>query len=190
MIYVTFNPVSHPPDYVKEIRVTAPDGSVFSLDPDKDWAINDQGFYKNFLATDFKSGVIPGGTYVATVVPIAGYTIDEKDSIPATFLAIPSISYPVEGATGVPARPVFRWTSVSGSTFYRVQLWNVSADEPIFYYYIPQNNFQTDFNFAQVPKGTLKPNTRYRLQIQARGNSQDVDVRSNTSWIIFTTGSW
>lgn len=190
IIYVTFNPVAHQPDFVKQITITAPDGSVFSIDPGKDWLINDQAFYKNFLATDFKSGIIPGGTYKATVVSTSGSSISDTDSIFPVFLTIPSITYPSSNQTGVPAMPTFRWTAVGSAKYYRVQLWNASTDEPVFYYYSDRNNFQTDLTYAHVPKGVLKPNNNYRLQIQARSNSQDVDYRSQTAWVNFTTGSW
>jgi hypothetical protein len=55
---------------------------------------------------------------------------------------------------------------------------------------MPWANFQTDRTVAKIPKGILKPNTRYNLQVQARGDSNETDVRSQTSFVRFTTGSW
>jgi hypothetical protein len=190
IIYPSFNPVAHPPDFVQEITVRAPDGQVFTLNPAKDWYVNDQAFYKDFRATDFDSGIIPGGIYRATVVPISGTGLVETDSISNTFLTVPTITSPDDGQTGVSSRPTFQWTSVRGATFYRIVLWinRLSGfSEPVYDY---SNSFSTDRTSIQVPKGVLKPNTTYRLQIQARGDSNDLDVRSQSSWVYFTTRNW
>jgi hypothetical protein len=189
-ITVDLNPVAHPPDFVKHIKITAPDESVFYLYPDKDWLQSDHGFWKAYLATDFKSGLIPGGIYKAAVVPVSGTGITETDDIPATFLGLPNIVYPAEGETGVSTTPTITWKAVSGATYYRVVLWNDIWGEPVYHYYDPRNNFQTDRTYAKIPKGALKANTRYRLQIQARSDSLDIDRRSQTSWRYFTTGNW
>ena len=129
--------MAHPPDYVKHVTITAPDGSVFTLDPAKDWLVIDQAYYKNFLATDFKSGAIPSGNYKATVVPTVGNAVYDLDNISVQYLTVPTIKYPVANQPGVPARPTFSWTSVgsAGVVYYRVQLWNISADEPVFFSY-------------------------------------------------------
>jgi hypothetical protein len=189
IVYATFHPVAYAPTYVKDITITAPDGSTFSLDPANDWLMTDWAFYKRFLATDFKSGTIPSGTYKATVISNSGTTIAETDTIAATFISVPTITYPTAGQTGVPAMPTLKWTAVKGAKFYRVVLW-VNGWDPVFNYYDARNNLQTDLTSVRIPKGALKPNTQYKLQIQARGDSNDLDRRSNSSWVYFTTGSW
>jgi hypothetical protein len=193
LIYTSFNPVAHPPDFIQQITVRAPNGQDFSLNPTKDWYINDQAFAKSFSAADFDGGRIPGGIYEATVVPISGTGIVERDTISNTFLPLPTISFPTDGQTGVSSRPTFQWTSVRGATFYRVVLWIHNTNgfsEPVYEYYIPSNTLQTDRTSIQVPRGVLKPNTTYRLQIQARADSNDLDARSQSSWVYFTTRNW
>jgi hypothetical protein len=100
------------------------------------------------------------------------------------------VTYPTAGLAGVSATPKFTWNAVPGATFYRVMLWNVDWREPVWHSWDSRTLFNTDLLYAQVLKGLLKPNTRYEVQIQARGDSNDLDRRSQTSWIPFTTGSW
>jgi hypothetical protein len=189
-LQVYFLPELHPPNYVKTITITAPDGSILSMNGSKDWLINDEAFYKAFYAADFKSGAIPSGTYTVKVVDTYGTSITETDSISASYMSVPTVTYPTNSATGVPEKPTLTWNAVSGATYYRVLLWNSSWDEPVYWYYIAKNNLQTDLTSVSIPKGVLKPNLNYRLRIQARSASQDVDRRSESDWINFTTGSW
>jgi hypothetical protein len=197
IIYVTLYPVAYAPDFVEQITISAPDGTELSLDPDKDWLISDWAFYKRVKADSFDSKKIPTGNYTATVVPKSGSgaKITEADYIRAVFMSAPEIIYPTADLTGVPGTPTFKWTGVTyagaitGAVFYRVLL-RTEWGDPVFDYYDSRNNIQTDRTSFKVPKGVLKANTRYRLQIQARGDSNDLDVRSQTSWVYFTTGSW
>jgi hypothetical protein len=197
IVYATLHPVAYAPDFVEQITILAPDGTEFSLDPDKDWLISDWAFYKKVKADDFDSKKIPGGTYTATVVPKSGTgtKITEADYIRNVFMSVPEIIYPTVDLTGVPATPTLKWTGVTytgaipGAIFYRVVL-RTDWGDPIFDGYDSRNNLQTDRTSVKVPKGVLKPLTKYRVQIQARGDSNDLDVRSQTSWATFTTGSW
>lgn len=189
-ITVGSNPVGHPPNFIRQISVSAPDGTVLSLDPDKDWLPTDFAFHKVFRNPDFIGGRIAGGTYRATVTPVSGAAIVETDVVAASFLSIPVVTYPTANQTDVPARPRITWDAVPNATFYRVMIWNVDWREPVWHYYDSRMLYQTDLLFAQVPTGILKPNTRYEIQIQARGDSNDLDRRSQTAWIPFRTGTW
>jgi hypothetical protein len=189
-IWVSSNPVGHPPNFIRQISVTAPDGSVFSLDPDKDWLPMDFAYYRGFRNPDFVGGRIAGGTYRATVTPVSGAAIVETDAVPASFLSIPILTYPAANQTDVPAMPRITWDPVPNATFYRVMIWNVDWREPVWHTYDSRMLYQTDLLFARVPKGILKPNTRYEIQIQARGDSNDTDRRSQTAWIPFRTAVW
>jgi hypothetical protein len=197
IIYVTLYPVAYPPDFVEQITISAPDGTELPIDPDKDWLISDWAFYKKVKADSFDSKKIPTGNYTATVVPKSGSgtKITEADYIRAVFMSVPEITYPTVDLTGVPATPTLKWTGVTyggaitGAIFYRVLI-RTDWGDPIFDGYDSRNNIQTDRTYFKVPKGVLKPNTKYRLQIQARGDSNDLDVRSQTAWVNFTTGSW
>lgn len=177
-----------PPSIVQTIRVTAPDGSVLNIHPTKDWLHPANVYWKEFYASDFAGNAIPTGYYSVTVTPYSGTAITEKDYAAATFLPIATITSPVNGATGVAATPTFTWTSVSGVANYRLRLWDLTVNEPVYWWFT--NQFITDFNRATMPPGALKPNRRYQLQIEARGGSQDIDSRSKSSWVTFTTGSW
>jgi hypothetical protein len=178
------------PDFVKSITVNAPssDGSVFVMHPTKDWLPYDRGYWKALYASDFKGGKIPAGTYSITVVPKVGTAITETDAVTATFLPTPVITYPTSGTSPLGATPTIRWNPVAGATYYRVLIWNNSWNEPIFWFWDKQAH--TDFNSFPIPNGELKPNCEYRVRIEARAGSQDVDMRSRSDWVTFNTGSW
>lgn len=181
---------SHPPDFVAAITVKAPDGSILSLDPLKDWLTPDQGFYKAFYASDFVSAAIPGGKFTVTVTPATGTSIKEFDNINAAFLPLSTITYPGNGAINIPATPTLTWTEVAGAAHYRLLLWDNTFNEPVYWYFNPARNLHTDFVQHTIPKGVFKPNHQYKLRIQARSGSQDTDARSESDWVTFTTGSW
>ena len=189
-VTVTLNPAGHPPNYIKEITVTIPGGQTFSIDPDKDWSHVDRAYFKAFSEADFTNtgGKIPSGTYQARVVPTSGAAITETDDIQAVFLGVATITYPTAGTTVTDNTPRFRWNPVPGATYYDVRLWNDSWNEPVYMGYI--NYFATDLTYADFPKGILKPGLDYRLRIEARSNSNDLDARSRTSWVQFKMGSW
>jgi hypothetical protein len=180
--------LSHPPDFVSEIRITAPDGSIFYLNLSKDWLPWDKAFYKGFVASDFVGKVIPGGAYTVRVTPDVGSAISESDSVAANFLPVPVVTYPTPGMTGVPETPTFAWDAVKGAAFYRILLVNTDWPEPVYFYGFRYKN--TDFTSYRIPPGDLKPNTHYIMRIEARSGSQDMDMRSHTGWISFTTGAW
>jgi hypothetical protein len=195
IVYANFHPVAYAPDFIEQITITAPDGTTqLSLDPDKDWLISDWAFYKRVQVEDD----IPTGIYKVTVVPKPGFgtQITEADHIKNVFMSVPNIISPTADQTGViPANLTLKWSGVNytgaipGAIFYRIIL-NTEWGDPIFNTYDSRNNLQTDRTSVKVPTGVLKPNTRYRLQVQARGDSNDLDVRSQSPWVYFTTGSW
>jgi len=178
---------AHPPDYIKAIRITAPDGSVFFLDLSKDWMPWDPSYYRGFGPADFKGQVIPNGTYTVKVIPEVGNAISQTDVVKNTFLPIPVLTYPTEGLTDVPETPVITWEPVTGATSYEIRLFNVSWQEYVYYY--PDKKFP-GYTSYEMPRGMLKPNCNYRIQILARAGGQDMDMRSRTAWINFRTGSW
>jgi hypothetical protein len=180
--------LAHPPDYVKEVRITAPDGSLLYLDPSLHWLAWDKAFYYGFLASEFDSEVIPGGNYTVRVTPDVGSALAESDSVSASFLAPPVVTSPTPEQSGVLEGATFKWNEVPGATYYRIQLWNISWDEPV--YYTSFRTKYTDKLKYTIPPGDLKPNCSYRMQIEARAGSQDMDKRSRSAWINFTTGTW
>lgn len=181
---------SHPPDFVATISVKAPDGTILTIDPLKDWLTPDQGFWKSFYADDFVSLAIPSGKYTVTVTPVSGAGIKESDTILGAFLPLSTITYPNNGDLNVAAMPTLTWTEVAGATHYRLLLWDNTFNEPIYWYYNSARNFHTEFTQHAIPKGVFKPNHEYRLRIQARADSQDTDARSESDWVTFTTGAW
>jgi hypothetical protein len=158
------------------------------MHPTKDWLPYDRGYWKVLYASDFKGGKIPAGTYGITVVPKVGTAITETDTVTAAFLPTPVITYPASGTSGLGATPTIRWNAVAGATHYRVWIWNNSWNEPIFWCWDKQAH--TDFTNFPIPDGELKPNCEYRVRIEARAGSQDLDMRSRSDWVTFTTGSW
>jgi hypothetical protein len=185
----------HPPDFVQEIRITAPPippatvGKVFYLNLVKDWLPWDKAYYRAFTSNDFTPGVpIPGGTWSVRVTADDTIRIAEADSVAASYLPIPQVTYPTAGATNVQATPKFTWNAVAGATYYRILLFNVSHSEPVYFYSFRTK--YTDFLYYEIPPGDLKPNCDYRMQIEARAGSQDMDMRSRSAWINFKTGAW
>lgn len=185
------------PDFVSSITITAPGGRTFSVHPKKDWLPYDRAYWKALYSNpDFQGNPIPAGTYTVTVVPlvantgltIAQSTISETDSVTAAFLPTPVVSSPAPGATGLGQSPNLIWGAVTGATYYRVQLWNDSWNEPVYWTWDKQA--RTDFTRFRIPAGELKPNCQYKFRIEARSNSQDVDMRSRSDWFTFTTGNW
>ena len=57
----------NPPDFVKSITVTAPDGSVFTMDTANNWMVYDKGYWGKYLPENFNSGDIPSGDYTVSV---------------------------------------------------------------------------------------------------------------------------
>jgi len=182
----------HPPAFVQTISVNAPDGSVFSVDPKKDWLPYSRVYWKGLYASDFVSDTIPGGTYYVTVTPVSGSAIKELDSLDASFLPVSTVTSPADGAIGVGATPTFTWTGVSGASYYQVMLWNKTLNEPVYWFWDwhSEKVLHTDFARVTMPPGVLKPNSQYQLRIEARSGSQDLDKRSRSAWVNFTTGSW
>jgi hypothetical protein len=190
-VSVTLNPVGHVPNYIKEITVTVPgSGQTFSLDPDKDYNHADRSYYKAVPATEFNNGIIPSGTYSATVVHSSGAKITEVDDVKVLFLDVAEITYPTSGATVTDKTPRFKWKPVKNATYYDVKMYMGSGGwgEPVFQSYL--NQFTTDLTYADIPKGILKPGTGYSLRVEARNTSQDLDARSRSSWVNFTMGTW
>jgi len=177
------------PTFVKSIKVNAPDGSIFYLDIMKDWLHTDHAYWKTLYAADFKSKTIPGGTYSVTVYPLSGSAIKESDTVTASFLPISTVTYPTNGSTSVPATPKLTWTAAAGATYYRLNMWDNSANEPVYWpSFGPQ--MRTDFTDFTIPAGVLKPGRQYKLRIEARAGAQDLDKRSRGDWVTFTTGAW
>jgi len=187
-VEVVDDQMSHPPDFVNEIKVTAPDGSILYLDLSKHWDPWDKAFNRAFIDTDFLGGVIPGGNYSVTVTPNAGTALTETDNVLAKYLPLPVVTYPTQGQVNVPETPTFKWNTVTGATHYRIMLFNDSAKSPVYFFTFRQKF--TDLKSYAIPPGDLKPNTNYSMRIEARAGMQDMDIRSRSLWISFTTGSW
>jgi hypothetical protein len=58
----------------------------------------------------------------------------------------------------------------------------------VYWYY--NKGLTTDFNRVTMPPGALKPNCEYKLRIEARSGSQDLDLRSMSDWVYFKTGAF
>lgn len=190
-VYLTVNDDARlrGPDFVKGIKVTAPDGTVLRLDPQKDWLPYDRCYWKAFYASDFVTKTIPGGAYLVKVTPISGSFIERSDTVSANFLPVPKVTSPTKGEAGVTATTTIEWTSVAGATYYRVLLWNNTWNEPVFWTW-DSKQARTDLTHFALSAVELKPNCQYSLRIEARSNSQDLDMRSRSNFVTFTTGSW
>jgi hypothetical protein len=133
-VTVTLNPVGHPPNYIKEITVTAPGGQTFPIDPEKHLSHSDKAFYLSLPETDFKNDIIPSGTYSAKVVHSNGAAITDRDDIQALFLRVPKTTSPTAGTPVSDSTPRFEWDPVAGAKFYEIRLYQGSNGwgEPVF----------------------------------------------------------
>jgi hypothetical protein len=101
----------NPPDIISSITVTAPDGTVFSMNTDQNWLPYDKIYWGTYRADDFNSKQIPSGTYqVKVTAPEYNLEITETDVVDASVLAPPAITSPTDGAT-VNKDHVFWWTA-------------------------------------------------------------------------------
>lgn len=183
----------NPPDVVTAMTIRAPDGTTFTLTPTANWSQIDKGYWAMYEASAFSGGTIPGGSYLLTV-RAGGVTIKTVDVVnPVTFITPSEMTYPTEGATSVPEDALLEWTATSPAATtvrYGITIWNKDKNEPVYCMYAGVESVYTNRTQYTMPKGTLKPNTNYRIQIQARTNLQDTDARANSKWVNFTTGSW
>ncbi len=180
--------ISNPPDAVKSIKVTAPDGTEFDLTTAMNWLQYDRGYWAQYRAEDFDSGVIPAGKYKVRVeAKEYNLVIEETDTIDATFLDPPVITSPSDGST-IGASHMFTWTAVPGAKYYRILLWHESWNEPVYWFW--RKRFYTDHTACILPRGDLRPDSYYRFRVEARSGSQDLDKRSRSDWIYFYTEHW
>ena len=116
------------------------------------------------------------------------FVINESDYNDGSVLDPPAFTNLTNEQTDVPKDHIFYWTAVSGATHYRVLIWNEDWNEPVYWFWDRQ--FRTNHAACMFSNGDLKPNTQYKIRIEARGGSQDLDKRSRSDWINFTTSSW
>lgn len=179
----------NPPEFVKSIQVTAPDGTIFNLTTRDNWYAVDQGYFASYTAEDFESQVIPVGIYQVRVVAKLGLTINQKDYCDVTFLDLPVITNLEAGSTVYPFH-VFRWKPVPGATYYRVLLREAGSDNYIYGTSSHKQKFLTSRNSCKFPTGDLKPGGHYEIQIEPRADSLDMDKRSRGDWVEFFISTW
>ena len=153
---------------------------------DEHFSPYDGSFLALWDSSDFVSGDIPGGTYVIEVCANDGTVLKYQDKIDGSFLDISTIKSPSPGETGVGATPTIRWTKVSRARYYRIWL----LDENWNSIYDYKRLLEVIGTSVKLPKGNLKPGKTYHMRIEARNDYQDIDKRSRTSWIVFTTANW
>jgi hypothetical protein len=179
----------NPPDIVKSITITAPDNTVFTMNTANNWLPYDRGYYGNYSPEEFNSGDIPSGNYTVRVEGIEfNLAITDSDYNDASVLTPAAFTNLSNEQTGIPKDYIFYWTPVAGATHYRVQLWDENWNEPVYWYW--DRPFMTNHAACMFSEGDLRPNRRYRIRIEARSESQDLDKRSRSDWVYFTTGSW
>lgn len=91
------------------------------------------------------------------------------------FPPIPEITYPTEGATGVPLSPTITWQPLSGIDELSIE---IESDDDNFAIEVTLPNGATSF----TPLAPLKPNTRYWLSLDTeRGNNDSFRTVSFTT---------
>jgi len=180
----------NPPDFVDSITITAPNGHEYPITTVAHWSYLDRGYYASLDAASLGAATFQPGTYTLTV-KAGTVTLQATDVVnPIVFLRAPTVTYPAEGATGVPEQPTIKWSAVPSAARYGIRLWNTTRNEPLYSDWYGIESIYTNTTHFTIPKGVLKPNCSYRLLIQARSNLQDTDSRSYSKWVNFATGSW
>lgn len=181
--------LKNPPDFVESITVVAPDNSTFQITTDQHWYPHAGEHYydASFRPYQFKSGKIVGGTYKCAVKDVVGKSITVTDTVPSTFLTPPVINSPTEGSTIFEPLTV-KWDRVNGAARYRINIWNNSRSEPVFWWW--QDPLYVNDTEVTLPIGALRPNCNYRISVEARSEFYDTDQRARSKWIQFNTGSW
>jgi hypothetical protein len=184
LVYAWDTELKDPPDFVKTITIIAPDNSTFELTTAQHWSpyAGDRNYSADFKGEQFKSKNIVGGTYRCTVKDKTGKSITVTDAVALSFLEPPLITYPTEGLTVLDPLTI-KWKAVSGAAKYRIQLWNETYDEPVFWWW--QDELYVTGTQIALPTGSLRPNSSYRLSVEARADLQDADKRSRSKWIKF-----
>jgi len=174
----------NPPEFVSSITVTAPDGTVLNMHPVKSWLPLDRGYWGRLYANDYIGAKsFAGGTYKCKVVGKAGATIVDTDDVARSFLPIPKITNPSDGAGGVSKTATLRWKAVAGAKQYRVLLWDNSWNEPVYWFW--GKRLYLDQLSWKIPLGDLQSGHSYQLRIEARASEQDTDKRSRSDWVSF-----
>jgi hypothetical protein len=181
--------LKNPPEFVQSITVVAPDNSTFQVTTAQHWYpyAGDRYYDASFRPDQFKSHNIVGGTYKCTVKDITNKSITVKDTVPSIFLDPPQVILPVQGSVVTDPLTV-KWNAVKGAARYRINLWNGTRDEPVFWWW--QDPLYVNDTEITLPLGALKPNCNYRIAVEARADVFDTDQRSRSKWIYFNTGSW
>jgi hypothetical protein len=187
----------NPPDFVNSITITAPNGHKVLITKVANWSYLDRGYAASLDAAALGADEFQPGTYTVAVTA-GGVTLKATDVVdPLVFLGTPTVSYPTEGATGVPEQPTIKWSAAIGgdpvkvkAARYAIKLWNTTRSEPLYSTWYGVESIYTNTTHFTIPKGVLKPGCSYRLQIVARSNLQDTDSRSYSKWVNFATGSW
>jgi len=177
------------PENIADVQINAPDGSVFHLNIIDHWDFTSQEFWASFSAENFVSKTIPAGLYTIMVTPKDGFIpIKKAVKINGNFLPVPVATVPTEGST-IGEKTTFLWNLVPGATCYRMLLYD--EDWGDYVYGFNDSSTFTNLPGFVVPSYKLKPNSHYRLKIEARDAEMGFTTkRSRTDWIHFSTGSW
>lgn len=167
-------------DWSQPVTITAPTGEVFALQ-EGDYQEWHKGFGPSRVAADFTAGAISNGKYTFT---LAGKIAGADTLGTVKFLPVPVITYPKDSTTISSLTPKFTWKAVTGAQFYRVDLVDMSREEPV--YYRPSNPLNVYDTKFTVPKGVLVSGHQYKLRIEARDSDKNMKARSRSLWIFFT----
>lgn len=128
--------------------------------------------------------------YTISVTDSSNKTISQTDYINAVTLAPSTLKWPSAGSTVSGQTPTFSWTKVPNAAYYRVMLWDITWNQPVFWNYAGGPTLTVDRTFVKLSKGLLKSNHDYKWNIEARAGEQDLDRRSRSSWNNFSTATW
>ncbi len=174
------------PDAITYLKVTAPDTAKTVMDLTQNcWDELRLQFFTSFLPSFFSEGTIPSGSYVAKVKDKSGQTLTVRKTLDASFLPCPGVTYPAAGAVLTELKPTITWTQVAGAQLYSIYLDNRIQGEVI--YNPPMRSLDVYTNSFTLQTGVLKPDTPYRLRIEARDSDKMMNRRSRSDWVYFST---
>ncbi|WP_372682051.1 LamG-like jellyroll fold domain-containing protein, partial [Desulfosarcina sp.] len=177
------------PGEINQITVFAPDNSIFAQYPSPDWEYFPQ--WRDFFISVVGEPAINGVyTFQVQSGALGGTETDHQYTTRDLPIPDTSLFSPVDGAVVSSKTPAFRWQRVDDAgnipLYYRLEI-----DELVGADY--QRAFATgrvkDLSSFTLPLNVLKFNTTYRWRIRLTdsGRWEDVQNRSDSAWLNFTT---
>jgi len=170
---------------VNSIEFKSPKGVTYSAEcksEDAEWGLQTFKCSKGGLPvgqTEFGNG-----KYVVTFSLASGQKVTRDYYVSGNYPTRFNITYPVHGSTNVPTSPTVKWVAV-GAAGYDFIINDANQNE-VYCTYL-SNSIDAIVSHV-IPSGTLQPNTRYYLTIEANAPKVNGGTKGFKKRVEFTTG--